>query len=90
MFTPKWCDGTIFRCDQTLVWCDVFTCFFLMWWTDAMSQPSCTPCPAGTSSPARSEKEIDCTGVRHAWTLGLVLRPVALSGMIQWQSEAFD
>ena len=30
MFTPKWCDGTSFRCDQNLVWCDVFTCFFLM------------------------------------------------------------
>jgi hypothetical protein len=30
MFTPKWCDGTIFQCDQNLVWCDVFTCFFLM------------------------------------------------------------
>ena len=30
MFTPKWCDGTMFRCDQNLVWCDVFTCFFLM------------------------------------------------------------
>jgi len=35
-----WCDETIFRCEQTsifwklcdhTVWCDVFTCFFLMW-----------------------------------------------------------
>ena len=26
----KWCDSTIFWCDQNLVWCDVFTCFFLM------------------------------------------------------------
>ncbi len=35
MFTPKWCDGTSFRCDQNLVWCDVFTCFSLMLvWAD--------------------------------------------------------
>ena len=36
-----WCDQTIFRCEQTsifwklwfpTVWCDVFTCFFLMSW----------------------------------------------------------
>ena len=36
-----WCDKTIFRCEQTsifwklcdhTIWCDVFTCFFLMCW----------------------------------------------------------
>ena len=30
-------------------------------------------------------------GVGHAWTLGLVLRLVALSGLLlRWPSEAFD
>ena len=59
-----WCDETIFRCEQTsifwklcdhTVWCDVFTCFFLM---ASVSRPCCwsswrprrygpCPCPRG-------------------------------------------
>ena len=40
----------------------------------------------------RAERRCECQrcGVVHTWTLGLVRRPVALSGMLlRWQSGAF-
>ena len=46
-------------------------------------------CPAGADSAPHSEQNfLPTVRVGHAWTLGLVRRPVVLSGMRRWPSEA--